>query len=123
MERSHIDLNKWLMAFYLMASSKKSVNAHQLHRALDLDYKSTWFLAHRIREAMREGGSESPLGGSGGIVEADETYYGKVDTRYVSPQRKERPFTKGGKVGPGGKRPIVALVELSGKVRTFHVGC
>ena len=72
MERSHIALNKWLMAFYLMASSKKGVSASQLHRALGLDYKSAWFMAHRIREAMRDGGLD-PLGGGGGIVEADET--------------------------------------------------
>jgi transposase-like protein len=54
MERSHIDLNKWLMAFYLMSSSKKGVSSHQLHRALNLDYKSAWFMAHRIHEAMKE---------------------------------------------------------------------
>jgi transposase-like protein len=62
MERSHIELNKWLMAFYLMSSSKKGVSAHQLHRALNLDYKSAWFMAHRIREAMRET-DLGPLGG------------------------------------------------------------
>ena len=50
-ERSHIPLNKWFMAFQLMASSKKGMSAHQLHRMLDLTYKSAWFLAHRIRKA------------------------------------------------------------------------
>src|SRR5215471_16419155 len=85
MERSHIALNKWLMAFYLMASSKKGVSAHQLHRALDLDYKSAWFMAHRIREAMREGGFTGPMGGEGEIVEADETYYGETEERRESP--------------------------------------
>jgi transposase-like protein len=78
MERSHIELHKWLMAFYLMASSKKGVSAHQLHRALELDYKSAWFMAHRIREAMRDDGL-APLGGGGNVVEADETYYGKTE--------------------------------------------
>ncbi len=74
MERSHIPLNKWLMAFYLLNASKKGMSAHQLHRALNLDYKSAWFMCHRIREAMRAGGL-APMGGdgSGGIVEADET--------------------------------------------------
>ena len=51
MERSHIALNTWLMGFYMMASS--GVNAYQLHRALNLGYKSAWFMCHRIREAMR----------------------------------------------------------------------
>ena len=100
MERSHIALNKWLMAFYLMCSSKKGVSAHQIHRALRMDYKSAWFLCHRIREAMREGGMD-PLGGPGKIVEADETYFGKMDKPRVSPQRKGRPYKVGSR-GPRG---------------------
>lgn len=120
MERSKIALNKWLMAFYMMASSKKGCSAHQLHRALGVDYKSAWFLCHRIREAMRDGKLSGPLGGEGKVVEADETYFGQQETRRTSPQRKGRPFTKGDNVGPGGKRAIVALVERGGNVRSFH---
>ena len=56
MESSHIKLHIWLQAFYLMASSKKGVSSHQLHRALGVTYKTAWFLSHRIREAMRNGG-------------------------------------------------------------------
>lgn len=52
MERSHIPLHKWLMAFYLMASSKKGISAHQIHRSLGVSYKAAWFMAHRIREAV-----------------------------------------------------------------------
>ena len=78
MERSKIALHKWLQAFHLICSSKKGVSAHQLHRTLDITYEAAWFMAHRIREAMRAGGL-APLGGGGGIVEADETYYGNVD--------------------------------------------
>jgi len=116
MERSKISLHKWLQAFHLMCSSKKGVSAHQLHRMLDLSYEAAWFMAHRIREAMRAGGL-APLGGGGGIVEADETYYGNVD----------RPKLRANKQGrvranrKGNKRPIVALVERGGNVRTFHV--
>lgn len=62
MERSRIPLHKWLMGFYLMCASKKGVNAHQLHRALGITYQSAWFMAHRIREAMRDGGLAGPLG-------------------------------------------------------------
>ena len=90
MERSHIPLNKWLMAFYLMSASKKGISAHQLHRALDVDYKSAWFMCHRIREAMRDDDDPGfdPLGGKGKIVEADETYFGQVEERQApSPQR------------------------------------
>jgi transposase-like protein len=121
MERSHIDLNKWLMAFYLMSSSKKGVSSHQLHRALSLDYKSAWFMAHRIREAMKET-DLGPLGGEGEIVEADETYYGPIAKAKVrGATTRGRAYTKGGKSGPANKRPIVALVERGGTMRTFHV--
>ncbi|MGA2313006.1 MAG: IS1595 family transposase [Xanthobacteraceae bacterium] len=123
MERSHIPLNKWLMAFYLLNASKKGMSAHQLHRALNLDYKSAWFMCHRIREAMRSGGL-GPLGGEGKIVEADETYYGPVDKAKVRTKTTSgRPYTRGSKTGRGSanKRPIVALVERGGNVRTFHV--
>jgi transposase-like protein len=120
MERSKIALHKWLMGFYLMSASKKGVSAHQLHRALGITYQSAWFMCHRIREAMRDGGLSGPLGGNGGIVEADETYFGKQEEPKPSKKRKGRPYTKGGRAGPAGKRAIVALVERGGRVRTFH---
>jgi transposase-like protein len=123
MESSHIPLHKWMQAFYLMSSSKKGVSAHQLHRTLGITYKSAWFMAHRIRESMRNGGltSAPPMGGEGQIVEADETYFGKVEKpRPRSRGRIPKP-TKGGKSGPADKRAIVALIERGGSVRTFHV--
>ena len=54
-ERSKIPLTKWLAALFLMTASKKGVSAHQVHRMLGVSYKSTWFMMHRIREAMRVG--------------------------------------------------------------------
>lgn len=123
MERSHIALNKWLMAFYLMCASKKGMSAHQLHRALNVDYKSAWFLCHRIREAMRDGSIPGPMGGEGGIVEADETYFGEIPEakQRTSKQRQGRPYIRGRKTGTGTKRAIVSLVERGGSVRSFHV--
>jgi transposase-like protein len=121
MERSHIALHKWVLAFHLLCSSKKGISAHQLHRTLGITYRSAWFMAHRIRECMRQG-SLGSLGGEGKIVEADETYYGPVDKAKVRAKTTSgRPFTKSGKSGPANKRPIVALVERGGNVRTFHV--
>src|SRR5712671_2080557 len=79
MERSHIALHTWLQAFHLMCSSKKGVSSHQLHRTLDITYRSAWFMAHRVREAMRAGGL-APMGGHGGIVEADETFIGRKES-------------------------------------------
>src|SRR4029078_4452278 len=117
-ERSKIPLTKWLAALFLMTASKKGVSAHQVHRMIGVRYKSTWFMMHRLREAMRTGGLE-PLGGKGKVVEADETYYGRAEVLHVSPQRKGRAYTKRGKVF--NNRPILALVERGGNVRTFHV--
>ena len=99
MESSHIKLNKWLQAFYLMAASKKGISAHQIHRLIGITYKSAWFMCHRIREAMRSGGLLPPMGGEGSVIEADETYFGKRGTAHVSPQRKGRPSLSIGLAG------------------------
>lgn len=120
-ERSKIPLNKWLAATFLMTSSKKGVSAHQIHRTLGVTYKTAWFMMHRIREAMGEDvDSSGPLGGEGKTIEADETYIGKRDVPYVSPNRRG-PVTKSGRSGGAQKRVVVALVERKGRVRSFHV--
>lgn len=75
-ESSHVPLFKWLQAAFLMTSSKKGISAHQLHRTLEVTYKTAWFMAHRLREAMRTGGLE-PMGGMGRFVEVDETFIGR----------------------------------------------
>lgn len=75
-EHMRLPLHKALQAVYLMTSSKKGISAHQLHRVLEITYKSAWFLAHRIREAMRDG-ALAPFGGNGGVVEVDETLIGR----------------------------------------------
>ena len=119
MERSHIPVHKWLLAIHLMSASKKGISAHQMHRMLGVTYKSAWFLCHRIREAMSETkGPTNPMGGSGKVVEADETYYGqKADKPKVT--TSGRPFVKKGKAAH--KIAIVSLVERGGNVRSFHV--
>ncbi len=68
-ESAHIPLPKMLQAVYLMTSSKKGVSADQLHRILGVTYKTAWF-------AMRSG-ELAPMGGRGGIVEADEPFIGQ----------------------------------------------
>jgi transposase-like protein len=111
-EHSRVPLHKFLQAVYLMCCSKKGVSAHQLHRILEVQYKTAWFMAHRIREAMRDG-SLAPLGGIGKVVEADETYFG---TKEVVTKR-----TKHGKPAHSSKRSVVALVERGGNSRMLHV--
>jgi transposase-like protein len=119
-ESSHIKLHVWLQAMFLISSSKKGVSANQLHRTLGITLKSAWFLSHRIREAMREGGFD-PLGGGGGIVEADETYFGKKAGAAPETRTDGSPFGKRRGDARIQRRAIVSLVERGGKVRSFHV--
>jgi transposase-like protein len=99
-EDSHIPIGKWLMAIFLLCSSKKGMSAHQLHRMLDITYKSAWFLAHRIRYAMGEGPLAQLLKGT---VEVDETFVGgkgEHKTKYLR------------------KTPLIACIERDGRART-----
>ncbi len=118
MERSHVPLHKWVLAFHLMAASKKGMSAHQLHRMLKVTYKTAWFMAHRIREAMTDP-NPAPIGGEGKIVEADEAYHGRKETPIPSKHRRGAPYIKRGKAAE--KRAIVALVERGGEARAFHM--
>ncbi len=112
-ERSHIKLHKWFQAAHLMASSKKGISAHQLHRTLKVTYKTAWFMEHRLREAMREL-HPAQSGGEGKTVEMDETYIGgKEGNRHRSKRLTVR--------GSGGKEVAFSLVERGGSVRSYHV--
>ena len=114
LEGSHIPLNKWLAAIYLMCSSKKSMSANQIHRSLNLTYKSAWFMCHRIRYAMYQSPSGQKLKG---VVEVDETYVGgKVRNRFG---RAKGTGTRGR--GADNKTAVVALVERDGRARAFKV--
>lgn len=107
-EHMRLPLHKAMQAAYLMTSSKKGISAHQLHRILEITYKSAWFLAHRIREAMTSG-DLTPFGSNGGIVEVDETFIGRKKGA-----EKKRAFHH--------KMKVLALVDRdSGKARTMVI--
>lgn len=114
MESSHVPLNKWVLAFRLMASSKKGISAHQLHRTIKVTYKTAWFMAHRIREAMRDDVA-AKMGGEGEIIESDETYWGPKD-KDTDPAKRRR---RRGKPGSGKKQAILTLVQRHGGARSF----
>ena len=112
-EASKVKLHLWLQAVHLMVSSKKGISSHQLHRVLEVTYKTAWFMAHRIREAMRDG-DLAPFGSGGGVVEVDETFIGHDKT--VKP--------KGDKKGRGyaHKRKVLSLVDrTTGRARSMVV--
>lgn len=107
-ERSKVPLHKWVYATHLMCASKKGISSKQLERMLGVTYKTAWFMSHRIREAMNIA-PEGQMGGDGGPVEVDETYWGN--------QGKQAPGAR----GVHHKMKIVSLVERGGEKRSFHV--
>jgi transposase-like protein len=119
-ERSKIPLSKWLAALFLLTSSKKGVSAHQIHRSLGISYKSSWFMMHRLREAMHTK-ELPPMGGSGKVVEADETYFGGVENpTSITTRTGVRYKTPRGR-GAANKRAVLTLVERGGTARSFHI--
>jgi transposase-like protein len=111
-ERSKIALNVWLYATHLLCSSKKGISSHQLARMLGVSYKTAWFLAHRIREAMTPtGAAKGPLGGEGQVVEADETYLLKADGKRKAP----------GAGGAAHKMKVLSLTERGGRIRSVRI--
>ena len=111
-ERSKIKLHLWLQAMHLVCSSKKGISSKQLERTLGVTYQTAWFMSHRIREAMKQSGG---VFGSGGIVEADETYVGgKESNKHRSKRDKKN-------IGGVGKQMIFSLVQRGGKVQSHHL--
>jgi transposase-like protein len=102
-EDSHIPISKWLMAMFILCSSKKSISAHQIHRMIGITYKSAWFMCHRIRYAMGTNANSPKLSGT---VEVDETFVGGKGTKETTMMRKT---------------PVVALIERNGNMRTAVV--
>ena len=123
-EDSKIPLQKWLAALYLMVSSKKGISAHQLYRMLGLgSYRSAWFMAHRIREAMRDKGFLPPLTGT---IEADETYVGGRQRGHWTQRERVEDEIKMGirtkRKSPLQDKAIVfGMLERDGTVRTMKV--
>lgn len=119
---SHLPLTKWFLAVALMCESKKGMSASQIKRTLGIQYRTAWYLCHRIRKAMEKGDFfGGKLGSGGGVVEADETYIGgRYDKR-----RKRAPHDKpavmgiierGGRI-KAGVIPTASKQVLIGKVR------
>lgn len=102
---SHLPLTKWFLAIAMICEAKKGMSACQLQRHLGVNYRTAWYLAHRIREAMQEGHSLLT-----GEVEIDETYVGpKV-------LRKGKPYPKRTE-----KDVVLGMVERGGILRLLPV--
>jgi transposase-like protein len=103
-EDSHISLRKWLIAWYMICTSKKGVSSLQLQRMLEIgSYRTALFMTHRIRHALRDPVFNDQLSGA---VEVDETYVGG------------KAYGKGHKAGWANKVPVVSMVERGGRKRS-----
>lgn len=112
-ESSHIPMRLWLQAIFLISSSKKGVSSNQLHRTLGVTLKSAWFMSHRIREAMRDGGLDT-FGSKGGSVEVDETFIGRDFTKKPKGVKKGRGYEH--------KNKVLSLIDrTTGQARSMVI--
>jgi transposase-like protein len=107
-EDSHFPLHLWLQAIQLICGNKKGISTRQIQRTFNCSMKTAWVLMHRIREIMKPTDAPEPMGGEGRTVEADWTYVGRKPGMKVAR-------------GFGHMRPVFALVERDGGVRSLHV--
>jgi transposase-like protein len=99
---THLPLTKWFLAIALITDSKKGISAHQLHRMLKVNYRTAWYLAHRIRQSMTQPDAPKLTG----IVEVDETYIGGKQ--------------KGHRRQKFNKEVVVGIRERGGDLRLIH---
>ena len=108
-EDSPLGWDKWLPAVWLIANSKNSVSSHELARALGVTQKTSWFMLHRIRDAMATGSFRK----LDGVVEGDETFVGGKLANMHASARKARGIAAHAKT----QTPVVGLVQRGGEVR------
>lgn len=107
-EASHVPMNLWLQAIYLICASKKGISSNQLHRTLGVTLRTAWFMSHRIREAMRDD-TLGAFGAGGGVVEVDETFIGR---------EPDKPVRR----GVGHKMKVLTLVDrTTGRAKSIIV--
>lgn len=111
-EDSHVPISKWLHCIYEMCGAKKGVSAAQLQRKLGVNYRTSWFMCHRIREAMTKEPLASKLGAGGGIVEIDETFVGG---KVANNMHRNKTAAAGKKIA------VMTLIDREGDARTMVV--
>lgn len=113
-EDSHVGLDKWMCAFWMIANCRNGVSSYEIHRDLGVTQKTAWFMLHRIRLAMQSGTFEKLSGN----VEVDETLIGGK-ARFMHADRREK-FGKqktGKKTGSFGKTVVMGVLERGKEVR------
>src|ERR1039457_94597 len=108
-EDSPLGLDKWLAALWLVVNCKNGISSCESARDLGVTQKTAWFMNHRLRFALRNGG----LGMLCGEVEADETFIGgKARNMHAA-----KPASKISGRGPEGKAIVAAVLERGGRVK------
>jgi len=109
-EDSHIPLDKWMCAMWMVVSAKNGVSSYEIARSLGITQKTAWFMMHRIRLALQKGSIDRKLMGE---VEVDETYIGgKARNMHLSKQVKMQRTD-----GYFRKAAVVGMLERKGEVR------
>jgi transposase-like protein len=112
-EDSPLGLDKWLAALWLVVNCKNGISSCESARDLGVTQKTAWFMNHRLRFALRNGG----LGMLCGEVEADETFIGgKARNMHASKRAAKISGT-----GPKDKTAVMGILERGGEVRTSVV--
>jgi transposase-like protein len=112
-EDSPLGLDKWLPALWLVVNCKNGISSCELARDLGVTQKTAWFMAHRLRFSLTDGGSEL----LSGECEADETFIGgKARNMHVSARKRRITGT-----GTKDKTAVMGILERGGKVRTAVV--
>lgn len=109
-EDSPLGLNKWLPALWLVVNCKNGISSCELARDLGVTQKTAWFMAHRLRFTLTDGGSDL----LSGEVEADETFIGGKARNMHRDVRARKVTGTGGK----DKTAVMGILERGGKVRT-----
>lgn len=120
-DNTKVELQSWFIAIYLITGHKKGISSLQLGRDLNVTQKTAWFMLQRIRNcfgidaAETEIDNDNKLGGSGVIVEVDETIVGgKVKNMN---NKKRKVITENKADRHNNKTTVIGFMERGSRLR------